>query len=169
MQLEVVAVDAQLCQLVSGDQQVQRWLFIAEVIANDLRQVRVAMLPQGQLQAALEIPCIVQWHRLYTPQATQQTLVDQHMIATRVTIAELFQVSPDQTVETWVAPVLQRAVQPGSIHRFGRCNLLQKPQRMCAAGKEAAWCALPALLKVLGVAGGDIASAPRAPGWQIRR
>ncbi|MNN74965.1 hypothetical protein D3C81_1912260 [compost metagenome] len=91
------------------------------------------------------------------------------MVATRVAVAELFQVSSDQPVKTWVAPVAQRAVQPGTVHRFGRGDLLQKPQRVSAIDKETAWSALPALFQVVGVAGGDIGSTPGAPGRQIRR
>ncbi|MNP61982.1 hypothetical protein D3C76_1572190 [compost metagenome] len=54
-------------------------------------------------------------------------------------------------MEAWVAPVLERAVQPGAIHGLGRRNLLQKPQCMGAVAEKPTRPALAALLQVLGI------------------
>ncbi len=110
VQLKILPVDAQLGQLVRGDQQMQRWLLITEVVANHLWQVSVAMLPQGKLQGPLQISRVIQGHGLYATQATKQTLIDQHMVAAWVAVAELFQVSANQPVVTWIAPVMKGAL-----------------------------------------------------------
>ncbi|MNP11993.1 hypothetical protein D3C76_1042070 [compost metagenome] len=60
MQLEVVGIDAEFGELVGGNQQVQRGLLVAQVVANHLGQEVFAVLPERQLQRTLQVACGVQ-------------------------------------------------------------------------------------------------------------
>ncbi|MNL09569.1 hypothetical protein D3C87_1303360 [compost metagenome] len=53
MQGEIIRIDAQLTQFISADQQVQRQLLIAEVVADDFRHECVAASAQRELNRAL--------------------------------------------------------------------------------------------------------------------
>lgn len=110
VQLEVVGVDVQLVQLEGTDQQVQRQLFIAEVVADHFGQELVGQQAQRQLDGALAIQLIIQFEGIITALASQQTLVEQHVILRRDPVAKLFQVGTHQRIHTIVAPVGQNAV-----------------------------------------------------------
>ena len=102
----------------------------------------------------------------------QQLAVDHHMVLRRITIAQFFQVGAQQAAKAWIAPMLQQAIQPRAIHQFGRCNRLQKVQRMSLAGKELPRPTCLALLQVIGVLAGNIGAVlgdPVVPGrWIVR-
>ncbi|MNF98774.1 hypothetical protein D3C84_816460 [compost metagenome] len=127
VELEVMAIDAQFRQFMGSDQQVQRWLFVAEVVADHLSQECFAVLPQCQLQRALLIAGAVQRHAFKAAQTTEQALVDQDMIAAWVAVTQFLEKGADQAVVAWVAPVPQSALQPGTIDDLGRRHLLHKP------------------------------------------
>lgn len=90
VQLEVVAVDAQFCQFIGGDQQVQRRLLIAQVVANSLGLEGIAVRAQGQLNGTLQITLIDKWQQLQAAKAAEQALIDQYVVATRITVTQLF-------------------------------------------------------------------------------
>ncbi|MNE60844.1 hypothetical protein D3C80_1560160 [compost metagenome] len=122
-----MAIDAQFRQFMGSDQQVQRWLFVAEVVADHFSQECFAVLPQCQLQRALLIAGAVQRHAFEAAQTTEQALVDQDMIAAWVAVTQFLEKGADQAVVAWVAPVPQSALQPGAIDDLGRRHLLHKP------------------------------------------
>jgi hypothetical protein len=58
MQGEIVRIDAQLAELIGTDQQVQRQLFVAEVVADHLRQTSFTAGTECQLQCTLQVTLI---------------------------------------------------------------------------------------------------------------
>ena len=127
MQLEILAVDAQFGEFIGGNEQMQRWLFVAEVVTDQLREEVLTVATQCQLQCPLQIALVFKVQRFQATQAAHQPLIDRHMVAAHITAAQFFQVGPDQPVVAWVCPMPQGTVQPRTIHRLGRCHLLQEP------------------------------------------
>ena len=170
---EVVRINAQLAELVTADQQMQRQLFVAKVIADHLRQEIIAAGTERELQRALQIAPVFQGTGMIEVVLGQQLAVDHHMVLRRITIAQFFQVGAQQAAKAWIAPMLQQAIQPRAIHQFGRCNRLQKVQRMSLAGKELPRPTCLALLQVIGVLAGNIGAVlgdPVVPGrWIVRK
>ena len=125
MQLKIVAIDAQFREFMGGDQQVQWGLLVAQVVADHLRQEGIEVLSQSQLQSALQITRRGQGQQLLTPHTTEQPLVDQHVIATRVALAEFFEVGTNEAVVARVMPMMQDTLQPSTVDSLGWRNLLQ--------------------------------------------
>ncbi|MNT64303.1 hypothetical protein D3C72_2021940 [compost metagenome] len=71
VKLEIMAIDAQFRQFVGGDQQMQRWLFIAQVVADQLGKKIIAVAPQCQLQGALQVTLVVQFRHTQATQPAQ--------------------------------------------------------------------------------------------------
>ncbi|MNP39256.1 hypothetical protein D3C76_1328260 [compost metagenome] len=71
MQLEIVAVNAQLSQFIRGDQQMQGWLLIAQVVTQYFGQKRITVLPQSQLQGALQIAAVIQLWQIQAAKPAQ--------------------------------------------------------------------------------------------------
>ena len=138
MQGEVGRIDAELVQLVSGDRQVQRQLFVAEVEADHLGQPLVGMGCQSELQGALQVLRIGLVLPALEPMGGEQLAVQQHMVALGPPIAELFHIDAHQIGEARVLPVAQDAVQPAAVDELGGGYAAQKMKRMRAVAKEAA-------------------------------
>lgn len=64
MQGEVVGIDIQLMEFEGADQQMQRQLFVAKIVADRLGHELVAMISQCQLQGALKIVFVAEWRRV---------------------------------------------------------------------------------------------------------
>ncbi len=137
VQGEVIGIDAQLGQLVGGDQQVQRQLFVAEVETDHLRQELLGALGQGQLDRTLHEVLVVQVLPVVAALAGEQLAVEHHMVLFRQALAEFFQIGLNQCLEARLVPALQQAVEPGAVDQLGRRHTAQEVQRMGLAGKIA--------------------------------
>ena len=169
VQGEVVGIDAQLGQLVGGDQQVQRQLLVTQVEADHLGQELLGAFGQGQLDRALNEMLVIQALPVVTALAGQQLAVEHHMILVRQAFAQLFEIGLDQRLEARLVPALQQAVEPGAIDQLGRCHATQKMQGVGLAGKVAAGRAGTAAVQIglvlqadlLGMAGEPVAEPGR--------
>src|SRR5690606_8911241 len=154
MQAEVMGIDTQLGELVGADQQVQGKLLVAEIEADDFRQEFAGKLPQRQLQRALEETVVRQGFQVLDVLAGDEVAIDEDMVLIRLAIAQLLQIGAHQVMHARVVPLLQHAVQPGTVDQLGRGNVAQEIQRMGAIGEEAPGLALAAGLDVFPVGPG---------------
>ena len=173
VQGEVVGVDAQLGQLVSTDQQVQRQLFVTQIEADHLGQELLGMLGQRQLYRALDEVFVIEVLPIVAALAGEQLAVEHDMIFFRLTFAKLFQVGLDQRGKARVIPALQQAIEPGAVDQLGRRYALQKMQRMGLAGKIPTRRTGAALVEIGLVLAADFGGMPvepfAEPGWVLRQ
>ncbi|RMS98534.1 hypothetical protein ALP57_200194 [Pseudomonas coronafaciens pv. oryzae] len=116
VQSEVIRIDPQLVQLERGNQQMQRQLFIAQIVANDFRKVLITQLAQRKLDGRLQVRFIRQRGASVAIEIGQQFAIQRHVVLRLLTIPQLFQVRANQAVKPVVRPVWQQPVQPGPIH-----------------------------------------------------
>ncbi len=169
MQGEIVRIDAQLAELIGTDQQVQRQLFVTEVVTDHLRQTSFTAGTECQLQCTLQVALIGDGAGILQTVFSEQFAIDHHMVLRRIAVAEFFQIGTQQAVKTRVAPLRQQAVQPRAIHQFGRCHGLQKVQRMSLVAEVLARSARLTLLQVIGVLPGNFGAVPGDPVLPHRR
>ena len=158
VQLEIVRIDAQLAQLMGADQQVQRQLLVAKVVADQLRQVTLTQMAQRQLQGALDVMRVAQPAQLQAVVGGQQLAIQQHMVLPRLAVAQFFQIGLHQRLQMRLPPVRQHAVEPGAVDQLGRRHRAQKVQGMGAVAEVMPRLAFTARLQVARI---GIGGAPR--------
>ncbi|MNF67424.1 hypothetical protein D3C84_492380 [compost metagenome] len=156
MQGEIVRVDPQFTQFIGADQQVQRQLLVAEVVADHLGHEPLAALPQCELNRALAKVFVEQSLSVATVVRSQQLAVDHHVILPGIAVAQLFQISAQKPVITQVLPVLEHTGQPGAVDLLGGRYPLQEKQGMGLVREIPTWPALLAFLEVEGIVARDV-------------
>ncbi|MNP01141.1 hypothetical protein D3C76_929450 [compost metagenome] len=167
VQGEVVRVDPQLPQFIGADQQVQRQLLIAEVVADHLGHEHLAALPQCELNRTLAKVFVEQPLPVATVVRSQQLAVDHHVILPVIAVAQLFQISAQQPVIPQVLPVLKHTGQPSAIDLLGRGHPLQEKQGMGFVREIPTWPALLARFEVEGIVARDIGAMLFRPCRQL--
>lgn len=163
---EIVGIDVQFAQLIGADQQMQGQLFIAQVVADDLWQVFVTGITQGQLHGALQIKVIVDVRGIRQVVFGKQLAIEHHMVLRGLTVPQFFQVGAQQPFETVVVPVLDHAIQPGAVDPFGRRHGLEEVQGVGLAAEELPRAAVFAPLQVVSVLPGHTGAVLLDPGLQ---
>src|SRR5690606_17916175 len=148
VQGEVIGIDAQFTEFEGGDQQVQRQLFVPEVVADDFGKERRGVAGQCQLDGSADVILVSGLRQHLAAVGREQLLVKENVVLFGQTVAQLFEVGAHQPMHAGIAPAREDAVKPGPIDQLGGGHLLQKKERVRLAGKVAAGSALPALCEV---------------------
>ncbi|MNZ31234.1 hypothetical protein D3C78_485280 [compost metagenome] len=166
MHAEIPGIDPQFLQLVGADQQMERQLFVAQVVADQLRQEALDPVAQAELQRALQIIAVIVGMAIQAFVPVEEAAIEAHVVERGVALPELLQVGTHQRLQAEVLPIAQRPVQPGTVDQLGRRHLAKKIQRMGTAAEIAAGFAAAARRQVFGVVRGSpagVASRPLQP------
>jgi hypothetical protein len=135
VQAKVGRVDAELVELVAGDEQVQRQLLVAQIEADQLGAELGRVLTERELDRALREERIGQLLPALAAMLLEQLAIDDDVVQLGAAVAELLEIGPDQRRQARIAPVPQQPVQPGAVDQLGRRHRLQQVKRMRSVGE----------------------------------
>lgn len=167
VQLEVVGVEAQLAQLLSGDQQVQRRLLVAEVVADHFGQVVRGEVAEGELLGALQVVEVAEAFDFLAADAGQQAPVEQDVVACRDAVAEFFEEGLQQRPQAFLAMMRQQPIEPGAVDQLGRGHAANEVHRLGGNLEVASPFAAPTCPEVFGMRLGGAPGPGIEPGRPI--